>query len=96
MAQLLVEEAHQRWVDISKTVRAVSRFLNVRQNYLAESLGMSQQLISDRLNGRKTIEPWEMVGFATALGVPERVLHMDPDDAVRWIMAHPEVRMITG
>ena len=79
-------EARERWDGHRQTILAVANLYGMSRKALAEEMGLSQMTISNRLNGVKPIEPWELAGFAVVLDVPVDVLDMDPYEAVKWVI----------
>ena len=55
-------------------------------------MGMTRQAIYNRLHGTAGFKSEEMAGLAVLFGVPTGVLSMAPDDALRWVLDHPERR----
>jgi DNA-binding XRE family transcriptional regulator len=87
----VIAEARQHWSARRLTVRQLTRLIGVRQTEIADALGMSRQTFNGRMTGATNLEPWELAGIAAMLGVPVHVLEMEPNDAIRWILDHPEV-----
>lgn len=86
----VMEERREWWARRSATIEKMARFLNVSKTALAERSGMTRQTLVGRLTGQTKLEPWELPQIAVGLGVPEEVLWKDPDDAVRWVLDHPD------
>ena len=86
----IVHGVREHWTGRRTTVRQLARFLNVPQADLAKGLGMSRQSFNGRMSGATSLQPWELAGIAAMLGVPAEVLDLEPDDATRWVLDHPE------
>ena len=78
-----MNEARQQWDVHRKTIAAIANVYGLSRKALGERMGLT---LSNRLNGAKPIEPWELAGFAAALDVPVDVLGMDPYEAVKWVI----------
>ena len=87
-----VDEARLRYEGAWRSVAAIVNHLRIRQQQLAVVLGLDNQRVSERLNGRRRIQGWEMDAFAIILEVPPAVLRMAPDEAVRWVIDNPQAR----
>ena len=48
--------------------------------------------MSSRLNGKTVIRSEELAGLAHYFGVPVLVFYLEPDEALRWVLDHPEHR----
>jgi hypothetical protein len=84
-----IQDARQRWERYRETIVKLTKFLDISTTDLADEMGMTRPTMTGRLKGYSRIEPWELPGFALALGVPVEVLDLEPDEAVRWILDHP-------
>ena len=84
-----MKDARQQWDQHRRTVAKVAQFLDVNTTQLAIKMGMKRSTVTGRLTGTTELPPWELPGFATALGVPAEVLDLDPNEAVRWLLDHP-------
>jgi transcriptional regulator with XRE-family HTH domain len=87
----VVEDARRRYENCRETILAVMRHHAINQTQLAEAMGMSRQVVSDRLTGKAEISVWELDGIAAILGVPAEVLKTSPDEARQWILDHPRL-----
>lgn len=88
----MVEEARRRYDNTRRAVSGLIAYLGMPQAALARAMGMSRQTLSSRLSGTSEIKGWERDGLAALLGVPVEVLGLDPDDALRWVLDHPDRR----
>ncbi len=86
-----VDEGRQQWEEQRTTVRQVLRYLGASQSEIAEGLGLTRQSLNGRLMGRIQFNPWELDAIAKGLGIPRKVLNGSPEDAIRWLLDHPEV-----
>lgn len=86
-----IKDARQEWDQRRRTVAKVAQFLDVNTTQLAIKMDMKRSTVTGRLKGTTKMEPWELPGFAAALGVPADVLELSPDEAIRWIIDHPEI-----
>lgn len=89
-AEEAVRRARQEWERRYLTVRLVARHLDVSASELGRAIGLAQSLMSERFNGKKVIEPWELEGMAAYLGVPVHILMMEPGEAIKWLSDHPQ------
>lgn len=80
-------EARQR---VRRVIRKLMRHWDLHDADLADAFGVSRQAMNYRLTGRTAIAPEEEAGFAAFFGVPTAVLYLPPDDALRWVLDHPE------
>ena len=79
-------EARERWDLHRKTIDAIANVYGLSRKQLGLRMGLGAMTVSNRLNGIKPIEPWELAGFAVALEVPVSVLAMEPYEAVKWVI----------
>ena len=87
---LAFNQAKEHWVARRSTVRSLARFLGFPVGDIAKCLHMSRPTLATRFNGATVFEPWEIAAIAAGFGVPASVLDLNPDDAVRWVLDHPE------
>jgi|GEM_PF-6813344 len=86
-----MKDARQQWDQHRRTVAKVAQFLDVNTTQLAIKMGMKRSTVTGRLTGHTKLEPWELPGFAVALGVPAEVLEKPTDEAIRWLLDHPGI-----
>jgi hypothetical protein len=79
-------QAKVEWASRPDTIISLIRLLGISR------MDMTSQSMSNRLNHVKSIDPWELVGFALAIGVPIEVLDLSSEDAVRWILDNGSLR----
>lgn len=92
----VMAERREWWATRYRTVEAVARHLKIPGRDLGRLLGVSQSTISKKLAGVVRLEPWELDALAHVLGVPEYVLWSEPNDAIRWILDHPDEVVTRG
>jgi lambda repressor-like predicted transcriptional regulator len=85
-------QAKVEWASRPDTIISLIRLLGISRRELARRMDMTSQSMSNRLNHVKSIDPWELVGFALAIGVPIEVLDLSSEDAVRWILDNGSLR----
>jgi len=83
-------EVKEHWAARRHTVRQLARFLGISQVEIADRIHVSRQTMNQRLNGQTQFGPQEIAAIALILGVPRHVMDMSPNDAVRWVLDHPE------
>jgi transcriptional regulator with XRE-family HTH domain len=66
-------------VQLGRMVKTLLDLTDTKKRDLAESIGMSPQALSDKMNGRSPWSLGEMDAIANALGVTRAVLQRDPD-----------------
>ena len=81
-------EAREQWDTHRKTIDAIINLYGISRKQLASRMGLGAMTLSNRLNGLKPIDPWELAGFAVALEVPREVLDMQPSEAMHWVIEH--------
>lgn len=84
-----MDEARSRWDNVPQALRALKRHYGTTDAQLADALGLSRQTVQNRLSGATAMAYPELVGFAAFFDVPEEVLYIGPDTAVRWVLDHP-------
>lgn len=90
-ASAVLAERKDHWEKRGATVTAVCRFVGVSTSELARRLGVPYTTIQNKLVGKAVIQAWELDAMAAALHLPVSVLEENgPDDAVRWLLDHPE------
>ena len=77
---------------VPKTVDRLMTHFGVSAIALGQELGVSRQAVYSRLRGTAGFKSEEMVGLSVLFGVPTQVLSLSPDDALRWVLDHPERR----
>jgi len=85
-----IEGARQARRQVPIVVRRLMRHFDVTDRHLAEAFGLSRQAINQRVNGKTPIRPEEEDGFAAFFGLPAEVLRLAADDALRWVLDHPD------
>lgn len=75
---------------VPDTVRALKRHFNVSDRALATAFGTSRQTMNGRINSATKLTAAEVAGFAYFFRVPEGVLYLTRDEAIRWCLDHPE------
>ncbi len=70
-------------------VRRLARYYDVTDLHIASTLGVSRQTVNSWVNGRTRIPDEIEAGLAAFFGVPREVLHLSPDEALRWVLDHP-------
>lgn len=89
-------EARQAWERHRETIVLLRRVYDISTAELAHRMNMTRQTMTGRLNGSTPVLPWELPGFARVLGVPDEVLDMGADDALRWVADHPQTVEASG
>ena len=84
--QETLAERREWWAHRHETVRALLRIMDVPSRSLAGALGISSQVMSNRLLGQARLAPEELDAIAFYLEIPREVLNMDPIDAMRWAL----------
>ena len=72
------------------------RYFDVTDGQLGLALEVKRQTVNSWINGRTRIPDEFEKGIAAYFGVEEAVLRMEPDDALRWVLAHPELTSPEG
>lgn len=90
-ARTVLAESKQRWQTRGMTVTNVARFVGVSMSELARRTGMRYATLHDRMHGKSLFQPFELDAIAAALGLQPDLFELEPDDAVRWLLDHPEV-----
>ena len=72
-------------------LRRLARYYEVTDLQLALALDVSRQTVNSWVNGRTRIPDEIEAGLAAFFGVPREVLYLSPDDALRWVLDHPQV-----
>lgn len=77
---------------VPRVIRRLALHYDVTASDLAEQLGVTRAAVSSRLNGKTVIRSEELAGLAHYFGVPILVFYLEPDEALRWVLDHPEHR----
>jgi hypothetical protein len=85
-----VNTARQKWQDVPHVLRALKRYFEITDEQLGVALGLTRQAVQSRLGGASKITPWELAGFAALFGIPESLFFGSPDEALRWVLDHPD------
>ena len=85
-----VAQAREARLRVRPVLRRLMRHFELTDRALADAFGISRQAMNYRINGRTTIPPEEVAGFAAFFGVPEQVMYLTPDEALRWVLDHPD------
>lgn len=85
-----MQTEREAFLRVRATVRRLMRHWEITDKDLARAFGMSRQAINYRINGRTTIHEDDAAGFAAYFRVPKAVLQMAPNDALRWVLDHPD------
>ena len=72
------------------TVRALKAYYGVSDAALGRAFGTSRQTINGRLTKATKLSAGEVAGFARFFRVPEGVLYLTKDEAIRWCLDHPD------
>jgi Zn-dependent peptidase ImmA (M78 family) len=75
---------------VRPAVRKLMKYWDLTDSDLAAAFGVSRQAINYRINGRTVIHEDDAAGFAAYFRVPKEILRMAPDDALRYVLDHPE------
>lgn len=89
-AEVMAQEK-KWWIERRALIKDIRRIIGVTEIEIAERMGYTRQTIHGRLSGDSKMEPWDLAGFAAAMGLPKEVLEMNRNDAIAWIGMHPEV-----
>lgn len=76
--------------ELARTLRTVQDYYRVSNVKLGLAAGIPTSTVRNKVLGLTPLGTAESERFAQALGVPLDVLTMRPDEALRWVMEHPE------
>lgn len=71
------------------TVKALKGYRGVTDKQIADTAGWTRQKVNSYVTGPTKFTDEALAVFAYALGVPEFVLLMEKDEALRWVLDHP-------
>lgn len=71
------------------TIQALKGYRDLRDQDIAEAVGWSRQKVQSYVNGPTKFTAEALAAFGFVLDVPEHVLLMNRDDALRWVLDHP-------
>jgi hypothetical protein len=78
---------------VPKTVEKVLGYYSLTGADVSRVLGLNPQTVHNKLSGRSAFRHEEIVGLARWLATPiDVLLRLEPDDALRWVIDHPDVR----
>lgn len=70
------------------TVQALKGYRTMRDQDIAEATGWTRQKVQSYVNGPTKFTDEALAAFAFALKVPDHVLLLAKDDALRWVLDH--------
>lgn len=68
------------------TVQALKGYRNLRDADIAETLDWTRQKVQSYVNGPTKFTAEALSAFAFALRVPDHLLLLEPDSALRWVL----------
>lgn len=75
---------------VPRVLRQLMAYSGVTGGQLARAFGMSRQAMSLRITGKQRFGADEIAGLAACFGVPVQVFYLSPDEALRWVIDHPQ------
>lgn len=73
---------------MASTLSHVMAHFRVKTKTLADTLGVANSTVRNKVLGNTSILSHEVEWFSVVLGVPVDVLYMSPVDAVAWLEEH--------
>lgn len=70
------------------TVQALKGYRTMKDQDIAEVVGWTRQKVQSYVSGPTKFTAEALAAFAVALQVPDHVLLMQKDDALRWVLDH--------
>jgi hypothetical protein len=77
-------------LETPRTVRRLIRHFDISVVEVARTLGIDRTGVYARFAGSTAIKSEELAGLSAMLNVPVGVFYTSADDALRWVLAHPE------
>lgn len=74
---------------LPEVLRVLAQHRGVKTYEMAAAIEVSSPSMSSRLHGKVVILQHEVPALAAILDVPEEVLRLSPDVALRWSREHP-------
>lgn len=70
------------------TVQALKGYRTMKDQDIGEIVGWTRQKVQSYVSGPTKFTAEALAAFAVALRVPDHVLLMEKDDALRWVLDH--------
>lgn len=84
--------AFTRGDHVPAVLRRFRNYMGTNDAELARLTGIKRTTLANKMKGNGSFSPGEMHALAEVFGVPVDVLYLEPDNAVRWLLDHPEHR----
>ena len=75
---------------VPATLRQFRNYWGTNDAELARLTGIKRTTLANKMKGVGSFAPGEVQALAALFGVPLDVLYMTPQDALRWVLDHPE------
>lgn len=75
---------------VPATLRQFRNYWGTNDAELARLTGIKRTTLANKMKGVGSFSPGEVQALAALFGVPLDVLYMPPQDALRWVLDHPE------
>ena len=80
--------------NVPGTLGRLMAYYGLRDTGLAELARMARSTVRTRRTGEQQCTASDLAKFAAIFGVPVLVFYLAPDEALRWVIDHPERRPV--
>lgn len=71
---------------LRRTLHLIKSYREMSDDSISQLLGMTRSKVNSYISGPTKLTAEMMAAFAWVFRVPEQILWLDPDDALRWVL----------